>query len=102
MTDIPLKGDPVFAYSVIFSPDRKKVYAVMDDLSVIDVAGKTYGPVAHIKEGTSYAVNVSSDGKKVYVGAGGSSVTVYDAETLKPLKVIKMASDAMDLRRVAF
>jgi DNA-binding beta-propeller fold protein YncE len=102
VTDIPLKGDPVFAYSVIFSPDRKKVYAVMDDLSVIDVARKTYGPVAHIKEGTSYAVNVSSDGKKVYVGAGGSSVTVYDAETLEPLKVIKMASDAMDLRRVAF
>ncbi len=102
ITDIPLKGDPVFAYSVIFSPDRKKVYAVMDDLSVIDVASKAYGPVAHIKEGTSYAVNVSSDGKKVYVGAGGSSVTVYDAETLKPLKVIKMASDGMDLRRVAF
>lgn len=102
ITDIPLEGDPVFAYSVIFSPDRKKVYAVMDDLSVIDVASKTYGPVAHIKEGTSYAVNVSSDGKKIYVGAGGSSVTVYDAETLAPLRVIKMASDGMDLRRVAF
>ena len=102
ITDIPIKGDPVFAYSVIFSPDRKKVYAVMDDLSVIDVASKSYGPVAHIKEGTSYAVNVSSDGKKIYVGAGGSSVTVYDAETLKRLKVIKMASDGMDLRRVAF
>jgi hypothetical protein len=63
---------------------------------------KTYGPVAPIQAGTSYAVNISSDGRKVYVGAGGSSVTIYDAATLKPLKELKMASDAMDMRRVTF
>jgi hypothetical protein len=102
MVDVPLKGDPVLAYSVVLSPDRKKAYAVMDDLSVIDMVKKTYGPVAPIQAGTSYAVNISSDGRKVYVGAGGSSVTIYDAATLKPLKELKMASDAMDMRRVTF
>jgi DNA-binding beta-propeller fold protein YncE len=100
--DLPLKGDPVLAYSVIMSPDRKKAYAVMDDLSVIDVVQKTYGPAVPIKEGTSYGVSTSSDGKKIYAGAGGSSVTIYDAATLKPIKTLKMASDAMDLRRVTF
>lgn len=102
ITDLPLEGAPVLAYSVIYSPDRKKAYAVMDDLSVIDVVKKTYGPAVPIREGTSYAVSVSSDGKKVYVGAGGATVTVYDAATLKPRKVLKMATDAMDMRRVTF
>jgi DNA-binding beta-propeller fold protein YncE len=102
ITDIPLKGDPVFAYSVIFTADRKKGYAVMDDLSEIDVVNAKYGRIIPIQEGTSYGVNLSSNGKKIYVGAGGSSVTVYDAKTLKPLKVLKMASDAMDLRRIVF
>lgn len=100
IADLPIPGDPILAYSVILSPDGKKAYAVMDDLTVIDVVHAKYGPVAPLHEGTSYGVNVSSDGKKVYVGAGGSTVTVFDARTLKPLKVLRMASDGMDLRRV--
>jgi glutamine cyclotransferase len=55
-----------------------------------------------IKEGTCYGINVSADGRKIYVGGGGSTLTVYDAATLKPLKVLQMASDGMDLRRIAF
>ena len=54
-----------------------------------------------IKEGTCYGVNVSADGRKIYVAGGGSTLTVYDAATLKPLKVLQMASDGMDLRRIA-
>ncbi len=102
ITDLPLEGDPVLAYSVIFSPDKKTGYAVMDDLTEIDLVGKKYGRVVPLREGTSYGVSISSDGKKIYVGAGGSSVTVFDAATLKPRKVLKMGSDAMDLRRVTF
>lgn len=100
--DIVLEGEPVMAYSVILAPDRKKAYAVMDDLTVIDLAKKTYVASVPIKEGTSYAVNVSGDGKKIYVGGGGSTLSVYDAQTLKPLKVLQMASDGMDLRRIRF
>jgi DNA-binding beta-propeller fold protein YncE len=100
--DIPIQGDPVLAYSVITTPDRKTAYAVMDDLTVIDLENKKYGPVVPLKEGTSYAVNVSSDGKKIYVGPAGASVTIFDAATLKPLKTLQLASDGMDLRRVTF
>lgn len=102
IADTLIAGDPVFAYSVIFSPDRKKAYAVMDDLTVIDLATKKYARIVPLKEGTNYGVNVSSDGKKIYVGAGGASVSIFDAATLKPLKVVKMAADGMDLRRVTF
>jgi DNA-binding beta-propeller fold protein YncE len=100
--DIVVQGEPAMAYSVILAPDRKKAYAVMDDLTVIDLAKKTYLSSVPIKEGTCYAVNVSSDGRKIYVGGGGSTLTVYDAQTLRPMKVLQMASDGMDLRRVAF
>jgi len=101
VNDVVLKGDPAMAYSVVLAPDRKKAYAVMDDLTVIDLVSKTYVASVPVKEGTSYGVNVSADGKKVYVAGGGSTLTIYDAATLKPLKVLQMASDGMDLRRVS-
>jgi DNA-binding beta-propeller fold protein YncE len=100
--DIVLKGDPAMAYSVVLAPDRRKAYAVMDDLTEIDLAKKTYLRSVPIAEGTCYGVNVSSDGRKVYVGGGGSTLTVYDAQTLKPIKVLQMASDGMDVRRLRF
>jgi DNA-binding beta-propeller fold protein YncE len=102
ISDTPLDGPPVFAYSVMRSPDKKKVYAVMDELTVIDLATRSYESVLPIPGGTHYAINVSSDGKKVYVSGGGSTTTVYDAESLKPIKVLQMETDGMDLRRLTF
>jgi hypothetical protein len=100
--DIPVKGDPAMAYSVVLSPDRKKAYAVMDDITVIDLATKRYVASVPNKEGTCYGINVSSDGRKIYAGAAGSTLTIYDAKTLKPIKVLQMASDGMDIRRIPF
>jgi DNA-binding beta-propeller fold protein YncE len=102
ITDLPIQGPPAMAYSVVLAPDRKKAYAVMDDLTVIDLAKRTYVASVPVQEGTCYGINVSADGRKIYVGGAGSTVTVYDAATLKPLKVLQMASDGMDIRRVAF
>jgi DNA-binding beta-propeller fold protein YncE len=73
----------------------------MDDLTVIDLKRRRYERSIPIEEGTCYGVNVSSDGRKIYVGGGGSTVSVYDAKTLKRLKVLQMATDGMDLRRVS-
>jgi DNA-binding beta-propeller fold protein YncE len=98
--DIPIKGEPAMAYSVVLAPDHKRAYAMMDDLTVIDLARRRYVASVPNKEGTSYGVNVSRDGRKIYVGGGGSTVTVYDTRTLKPIKVLQMATDGMDLRRI--
>ncbi|HYQ98541.1 MAG TPA: hypothetical protein VET86_00765 [Casimicrobiaceae bacterium] len=100
--DIEVKGEPALAYSVVLAPDRKKAYAVMDDLTVIDLAQRKYVASVPIREGTCYGVNVSRDGRKIYVGGAGSTLTIYDAQTLKPQKVLQMATDGMDLRRIAF
>jgi len=102
ITDTPLDGPPVFAYSVILSPDKKKAYAVMDELVVIDLETRSYGPIVPIPGGTCYAINISSDGKKIYVSGGGSTTTVFDAESLHPIKVLHMKTDGMDLRRLTF
>jgi len=100
--DTPLEGAPVFAYTVMLSPDKKKVYAVMDELTVIDLETRTYEHVIPIPGGTHYAVNVSSDGRKIYVSGGGATTTIFDAENLKLIKVLQMETDGMDLRRLTF
>ena len=102
ISDTPLDGPPVFAYSVMRSPDMKKVYSVMDELAVIDLETRSFDAVLPIPGGTNYAINVSSDGKKIYVSGGGSTTTVYDAGTLKPIKVLQMETDGMDFRRLTF
>jgi DNA-binding beta-propeller fold protein YncE len=102
LQDVRLKGQPAMAYSVILSPDHKRAYAVMDDVTVIDLANRTFIASVPIKEGTCYGINVSADGRKIYAGGAGSTLTIFDAQTLKPLKVLQMASDGMDVRRISF
>lgn len=102
ITDTPLDGPPVFAYSVMRSPDKKKAYAVMDELTIIDLEKRSYEAILPIPGGTHYAISVSSDGKKIYVSGGGSTTTVYDAISFKPIKVLQMESDGMDFRRLTF
>lgn len=100
ITDMLINGAPVFAYSVMRSPDKKKVYAVMDELTVIDLETRSYESVTPIPSGTNYAINVSSNGKKIYVSGGGATTTVFDAESLQPIKVLQMKTDGMDFRRL--
>ena len=100
ISDTPLDGAPVFAYSVMRSPDKRKVYAVMDELTVIDLESRSYEHVIPIPGGTHYAINVSSDGKKIYVSGGGSTTTVFDARSLKPVKTLQMKTNGMDFRRL--
>ncbi len=102
ITDTPLEGAPVFAYTVMLSPDKKKVYAVMDELTVIDLETRSYEHVIPIPGGTHYAVNVSSDGGKIYASGGGATTTIFDAKSLKVIKVLQMETDGMDFRRLTF
>lgn len=89
-----LKGEhPWFEYSVRISPDKKFLYAAMDELIKVDMkTGKTLGYVP-LEKGTVYCVAVTSDGKKIYVGPGGPDISVYDAETLQLLGVIELEAD---------
>jgi DNA-binding beta-propeller fold protein YncE len=98
--DRRIKGPPVMAYTFIYSPDKKKAYGVMEDVSVIDLGTNSVIKSFPNAEGTSFSLIPTSDGKKIYVGAGGSVMTVYDAETMNVLKVLHLQSDSVALNRV--
>ena len=100
--DRQIKGAPVMAYTFIYSPDKKKAYGVMEDVSVIDLETNSVIKSFPNAEGTSFSLMPTSDGKKLYVGAGGSVMTVYDAETLNVLKVLHLQADSVSLNRIDF
>jgi len=100
VTETMLQGEPPFAYNAIYSPDKTKAFAVMDEVAVIDLKTKTYDKVVPIPEGTCYGVMPTTDGKKIYAGAGGSTITVFDAKTMQPIKILQMETDGMGLRRL--
>jgi len=98
--EVSVKGPPVMLYTTNYSNDRKKVYGVMDDLVVIDLETSSISTIIPIHEGTQYGVFPSEDGKKIYAGAGGSTMVVYDAETVKPIKVIQFKTDGWALAKM--
>ena len=91
----------VFAYSSIVSPDQKFLYAVMDEVYKIDYkTGKTLA-MDPLERGTCYAVAVTSDGKKLYVGPGGPDLSVYDTETMKRIGIIPLKGDGVTLSLIS-
>lgn len=92
--------DVWLAYSTVVSPDRKYLYAVMDELIKVDMAtGETVKRVL-LETGTNYALSLSSDGKKIYVGPAGADMSVYDTETLALKTVIPLAGDGVTAHRL--
>ena len=96
-----LRGKDVwFAYSSILSPDKKFIYAVMDELIKVDMTtGETIKAIP-LETGTNYTLSITSDGKKVYVGPAGADISVYDAATLKLLSIIPLMSDGVASHRL--
>jgi len=96
-----IQGEPPFAYNAVYSPDKTTAYSVMDEVAVIDLKTRTYKKIVPVPEGTCYGVIPTTDGKKLYAGAGGSTVTVFDLKTMEPIKVLQMETDGMALRRIS-
>lgn len=98
ITETPIKN-PMMVYGALYSPDMKKVYANMDELYVIDLATQTVTNTEIIPSGTTFSIMTSADGKKIYL-QGGPTISIYDAETLKIVKVLELSTDGMLLRRL--
>lgn len=91
----------IFEYSTIVSPDKKYLYGVMDDLIKIDFqTGETVKKIP-VKQGTCYALSMTSDGKKIYVGPAGADISVYNAETLDLIGVIPLNGDGVVAHRIS-
>ncbi len=97
-----LKGKDVwFEYSNVVSPDKKYIYGVMDELIKVDMkTGETVKAIP-VEKGTCYALSLTSDGKKIYVGPAGADVSVYDTETLELMSIIPLAGDGVTAHRIS-
>jgi len=76
-------------FSTVLSPDRKHAYGVYTTLSSIDVRNHRLEkrvPLDH----TFYDVNVSSDGREIYLGGTNCDVAFYDAASLSKKAILKL------------
>ncbi|WP_025915928.1 quinohemoprotein amine dehydrogenase subunit beta [Herminiimonas sp. CN] len=72
--------DVIFS-SVVNPVKRTEVFAVMNQVFRADTAEKKLVQRVQLDR-TYYAINISSDGREVYLGGGGDTVAVYDTATL--------------------
>lgn len=92
--------DVWFEYSTLLSPDKKHLYAVMDELIKIDMATGETLKVTKVDRGTCYALSLTADGKKIYVGPAGADISVYETENLERLGVIELTADGLISHRL--
>ncbi len=90
---IDLGRPPIPLYSTVVAPDRKRAYGVMAQLVAVDLQERKLLKVVDL-EHTCYIINISRDGKKLYVSGAAHFIHVYDAETLKLLKTLDLPGDA--------
>lgn len=89
-------------FNFISNPqDRNLVYGVFNKLSKHDLREKTMVSSVTLDH-TYYNINITGDGKTIYVGGTANDIGVYDAETLEKITNIPMPGDmaASDLRIV--
>jgi len=72
-------------FSAVVSPDRKYYYTVLNKVEKRDFATNTLLATADVDK-SYYTIQVSSDGKKVYLGGAATSILVYDTGTMKLLR----------------
>jgi WD40 repeat protein len=81
-------------FSAVVSPDRKFFYMVLNKVEKRDFATNRLLATADVDK-SYYTIQISSDGKKVYLGGGGDSILIYDTETMKLLKKLDTPGDAV-------
>ena len=91
---VPEIGPLYNQFSAVVSPDRKYYYMVLNKVEKRDFATNRLLATADVDK-SYYSIQISSDGKKVYLGGGGDTILVYDTETMKLRKRIDTPGDAV-------
>ena len=90
-------GPPVSIFSAVASPDRQTAYGVFTQITVVDLKEKRITRTSPLPA-SFYTVDVSSNGKKLYISGAAPQVLVVDAVSLKTLKTIDLPGNTFDLR----
>jgi len=88
MTTTEVGDADVGLFSSVVNPANKnEVFAMMNQLCKIDLAAGKIVQRANLDR-TYYAINISSDGKELYLGGATNIVSVYDSASLKKVAEI--------------
>jgi DNA-binding beta-propeller fold protein YncE len=91
-TDLVELGPAVPLFSAVVSPDRKRAYAVMNQLVTVDLESRRVSNVLNLDR-TKYVANISRDGRKLYVSGAAPFMDIYDTQSLKQIKKIELSGD---------
>ena len=81
-------------FSAVVNPaKRTEVFTVMNQIFRADMAAKKFVERRELDQ-TYYAVNISSDGKEIYLGGALDKVAIYDTATLTRQAEIVMPGGA--------
>lgn len=81
-------------FSAVVNPvKRTEVFTVMNQLFRVDMVAKKFTQRLNLDQ-TYYAINISSDGRELYLGGALDSIAVYEAATLKKLAEIMLPGGA--------
>jgi len=88
-------GDLIPLFSTIIAPDRRYAYGVLHELVKIDLEQKrVVKTVSHDR--IHYALNIGSNGQKLYLAGAGPEVDVFDAASLQLITSIPLSGDVAD------
>lgn len=81
-------------FSAVMNPvKRTEVFTVMNQIFRADMAQKKFVQRVDLDQ-TYYAINISSDGKELYLGGAAGKVAIYDTATLTKQGEIILPGDA--------
>lgn len=88
-------GEPVLMFSTVVAPDHRYAYGVLHEVVKMDlVRQRIVKRTPHNR--IHYTLNISSDGRKLYVAGAGPEVDVFDAQSLQLLTSIPLPGDVAD------
>ncbi len=97
-------GPSIFYFAAVMSNDRKRAYSIYNEVTfyeigdeVVRISKRVVPSPEHPYPGSYYAIDVSSDDKKLYGSAAGPDVMVMDAHTGEIKKVIDLPTETWHL-----
>ena len=81
-------------FSAVVNPvKRSEVFTVMNQIFRVDMTAKKFTQRINLPQ-TYYAINISGDGRELYLGGALDSIAVYEAATLNKLAEITLPGGA--------
>lgn len=91
--------EPIGMFSAVIDNDEKYAYSVLNSWYKVELETGKVVKESKPPVGSTYGINLSLDGSKIYLGGAGNHFVVANTE-LEVEKVIELPTDGLDVRVV--